>query len=622
MIQPDLFKLSETLGRILLRLLGLSWRVRYVRPPTGRAGRARGKPALFALWHGRQLPLVHTHRNENVRVLVSQNRDGQYATNVLHSMGFRTIRGSSSRGGVKAINELALTLKNGIDCAITPDGPRGPAECAKNGMAHISKLADRPLVPVGTSGWPVYRLSSWDSFIVPLPFARVTVVEGSPLVSMKETDDPRKWIDSVESALNRVTSLAELLSVPSARFISGVLRFLGTLMHPVSSIYLIFRPRRERMERKGHVIRSDRKPVWLHGSSLGELNGLLPYAEYLKQCGIPVWITCFTPSGRSFIDKTGFDGSFIPLDIPRFLDTFLSRVRPAAFILAETEIWPNTIHKVLETGIPCMMINARLSRKSMKGYSFFGSLPGYMLSCFTGILARSDEDMKRFLSLGIDKRIIGVSGDSKVLTDHGDPPPEWREYYSTDKPVLVAGSTRETEEEIILRASLSAGYFPVIAPRHLNRVDGILKLMKQIGFEPVKWSQLIGMSSTSVNFDSVVVDTHGILSRIYGSGDVAFVGGTFAPVGGHNVFEPAMRGVPFMVGPYYGSFAEIVDKLVPTGAAYIVSSHEEIVDTLNFLRNKHVTRKRVKMEFESIKRNLIEDFEEMIRKSGITEKYR
>ena len=619
MIRPDLLKLTETLGRIFLRLIGLSWRVRYIRPPTGRAGRVRGKPALFAFWHGRQLPLVHTHRNEQVSVLVSKNRDGQYATNVLHSMGFRTIRGSSSRGGVKALSELALTLKNGIDCAITPDGPRGPAQRAKNGIAQIARRGNRPLVPVGASGWPVVRLSSWDSFIVPLPFARVTVVEGAPLISMKEADDPREWIERVESELNRVTSLAELFSLPSTRFISRVLRFLGNVMHPVSSIFLIFRPRRERRERKGHVNRPNRKPVWMHGSSLGELNGLVPYAKYLKDRGVPVWITCFTPSGRSFIERMGFDGSFIPLDVPRFLDRFICRVKPRAFILAETEIWPNTILKTLETGIPCMMINARLSEKSLRGYSFLGNLPGDMLSCFTGILARSEEDSNRFVSMGVDERIIRVSGDSKVLTDHGDPPPEWRRSYNTDKPVLIAGSTRDSEEEIILQASLSAGYFPVIAPRHINRVNDILNLMHQLGFKPVKWSQLADMSFGSNEFDSVVVDRHGVLSRIYGSGDVAFVGGTFVPMGGHNVIEPPMRGVPFIVGPDYSSFTEIVDKLVVTGIAYIASSHEEMVDILNLLRNNPVNGNRVRMEFESTKRNIIADFAGMIRKSGITE---
>ncbi len=602
-----------------MRLIGLTWRVRYLKPSSGRAGKARGRPVFFAFWHARQLPLIHTHRNEGVKVLVSQNRDGQYVTNVLHSMGFETIRGSSSKGGRNAIREMAVALKEGIDCAITPDGPRGPAEAAKNGIAHIARLGKLPVIPMGSSGWPAVRFSSWDGFILPLPFALVPIIEGRPVPPMKREDDLQHWIERVETELNRVTACADLLASPSARFISGILSLVGAVLHPVSSFVLMFRPHRERKERKGYVKRSRNSPVWLHGSSLGELNGLLPYAEYLKGKDIPVWITCFTPSGRSFIDRMGLDGSYIPLDIPRFSERFIRRIHPRAFILAETEIWPNTIRKAVESGIPCMMINARLSEKSLRGYRFLGSLPSMLLSCFTGILARSAFDKKRFISMNIDERIVSVSGDSKILTDHGDPPPEWRMALNTDKPVLVAGSIRNGEEEILLSAAVSAGYFPIIVPRHLDRIDDVRNIMVRMSLNPVKWSELTNSSSTVFDFDSILVDVHGVLAQMYGVGDAAFVGGTFVPIGGHNVLEPAMRGVPFIVGPHYSSFTEIVDKLAVSGIAHIAPSEEEIANILNMMRNNSRSRNSVKKEFESIRGNILDDFAAMIRKAGITE---
>ncbi len=619
MRSPDLFKLSRILGLIYMRLTGLSWRVKYIRSTPARTGSIRNRPSFYVLWHARQLPFIHTHRNEEVTVLVSQNRDGQYATNVLHSMGFQTVRGSSSKGGLKAIRDMSALLRKGIDCVITPDGPRGPAESVKSGLAHISRLGNRPLVPMGSSGWPAIRFSSWDSFILPLPFARIPIVEGRPIPPIKRGDDQQKWTERVETELNRVTACADLMASPSVAFVSRTLRILGALLHPLVSVALLLRPAMEKKERKGYVPRTRSRPVWLHGSSLGELNGLLPYAQYLRRNGIPVWITCFTPSGRSFIERTGLQGSYIPLDIHTYAERFIRRIKPRAFILAETEIWPNTILCALMSGIPCMMINARLSEKSLRGYRFLGSLPARMLSCFTGILTRSDEDLKRFLLMGIDKRIVSTSGDSKMFADHGDPPTQWRRALNTDKPVLVAGSTRNGEEEALLKASEKAGYFPVMVPRHLDRIDEVWDIMVRIGFTPVKWSELTSPQGKTLDFDCVLVDVHGVLAQMYGAGDAAFVGGTLVPIGGHNVLEPVMRGIPVIVGPHHGSYTEVVDRMTALGIAHIASSHEEIANVLALLYNNPQKRKDIINIYHSMKGNVLDDFKALIRRSGIIE---
>ena len=616
---PDLLRLSKGLGRIVLRLIGLSWRVRYVRFGPFRAGRARNKSALFAFWHGRQLPLVHTHRNEDVTVLVSRNKDGQYASNVLHSMGFQTVRGSSSRGGFEAVRSISVVLRNGFDAAVTPDGPRGPAQSVKSGLAHISRLGNRPLVPMGASAWPAIRLASWDRFLLPLPFARVGIVEGRPIHAMKREDDPQHWTERVETELKRVTAYADMLASPSAMFLTRILRITGALLHPLCSIALLFRPPRERMERKGIVQSTKSNPVWMHGSSLGELNGLMPYAQYLKENGIPVWITCFTPSGRSFIERMGLPGSYIPLDVREYAEQFIRRIKPRAFILAETEIWPVNILSALKSGVPCMMINARLSPKSLRGFRFMGSLPARMLSCFTGILSRSDEDGKRFLQMGVDDGIVRTSGDSKILADSGDPPAQWREALNTDKPVLVAGSTRNNEEETILIAARSADYFPLIVPRHLDRIDDVWEIMLRNGYSPVKWSKLIGSPAETLDFDSVLVDVHGVLAQMYGAGDAAFVGGTLVPVGGHNILEPVMRGIPVIIGPHHSSFAEAVTSMTELGIAHIVSSQEEITDVLAMLRNSPLKREDVINGFDRMKGNMLDDFEGLIRRSGLIE---
>ncbi len=576
----------------------------------------RGRPVFFAFWHGRQLPMIHTHRNEDITVLVSQNRDGQYVTNVLHSMGFSTVRGSSSRGGMRALGEMAGKLKSGMDCAITPDGPRGPAEKLKTGIAHISRLGGKPVVSMGTSAWPALHLSSWDSFLIPLPFARVSVVEGRPFPPMKRGDDPDIWLDRMEREISRVTRCADLLTSPSARILRIILKSAGYFLHMPAILALQFRSSRERKERQGYVSELNSSPVWLHGSSLGELNGLLPFVSYLEKRNIPVWITCFTPSGRLFLDRMNLPGSFSPLDTPLFVQRFIRRIKPRALIITETEIWPNTILEALESCIPCMIVNGRLSKRSFRGYRIFEPLLKRMLLCFSGILTRSIEDAKYFELLGANTDSITVTGDSKSCSDHGDPPGEWHDMLQTDLPVLVAGSTRRGEEATILKASRMAGYFPVLAPRHLERIDEVLDIMKNHGFTPAKWTELADSKDTG-EFDSVILDLHGVLAQFYGLGKAAFVGGTLVPVGGHNVLEPLMRGIPVIVGPHYESFSSIIDEISTSGAGHIISSHEELADTLKKLITEFPPKSFVRMAVENIRNEVYDQFGLLLFRSGV-----
>lgn len=619
MRRPDLLGLSRVMGSLFMRLIGLTWRVKYVRPFSGRSGSNRGRTVFFAFWHGRQLPLIHTHRGEGVTVLVSRNRDGQYVANVLHSMGFRTVRGSSSRGGAEALRNMAGYLRRGFDCAITPDGPRGPAEKAKAGTALISRLGGRPVVPMGTSGWPSVRFRSWDRFMLPLPFARVPVVEGRPIRPMSRDEPQESWLKGLETGLRSVTAYADLLASPRAAAVSALLGAAARAILPPTWLFLLNRPERERRERKGYAETSHDRPVWMHGSSLGELNGLLPYARGLLLRGVGVHMTCFTPSGRRFIEEHGFSGSFIPLDVPRWTRRFLERTAPRALVLAETEIWPNTILGALSMRIPCVLVNGRLSGRSLRWYGLMAPLPGMMLSCFSAVLARSDEDRNRFLSLGVDERVVTVSGDSKILADSGDPPPEWRKVLACTGPVMVAGSTREGEEEVILRACRSAGYFPVIVPRHLDRLTEVEVLMKEMGFKPVRWSVLSGTDSNMPVFDSVLTDVQGVLAKMYGIGDAAFVGGTLAPIGGHNVLEPAMRGVPFTVGPNYGNFRDTVEQFREMGAASVFSSPGELTAILNSLAETPPDRMELKACFRRLRDSSKDDLFHVLTRAGVLE---
>jgi len=567
---PDLLTLSRVLGGILVGLLGLSWRVVYVHPEAGRAGATRGRPSLFAFWHGRQLPLVRTHRGEGITVLVSRNTDGQHAVNVLHSLGFRTVRGSTSRGGTEALREMAAVLREGRDGAITPDGPRGPACVTGSGPGTLSRIGGRPVVPIAASAWPALRVRSWDRFIVPLPFAGISIVEGPPLPPMPRGDDGT-WTRRLQNRLDAVSAAADLLVSPGARLRLGMLRFAASAALLVGSPFLVLRPATERRERLGRIPGRNDRPVWLHGSSLGELKGLLPFAGVLKAAGLPSVFTCTTPAGRGFLEASGLPGSFAPLDAPACVERFLGRVRPRCLVLAETELWPCMLAAMIRRSAPVILVNGRLSPRSLRGYRLLGPLPGRLLSCFAGILTRSGDDSRRFLELGAPPGIVRSTADAKAFSDPGDPPPGWREVLRrAGRPVLVAGSVRGGEERVVVEAAVSAGFLPVLAPRHLDRVGDCVSALAAAGLRPTLWSAM-GETGPDRVPEAVVIDVHGVLARLYGAADVAFVGGTFTDAGGHNVLEPLQRGVPVVVGPNHAHFAELVARGVAAAAVGIAA---------------------------------------------------
>jgi len=142
--------------------------------------RKEGTPIIFVFWHGRLLPLIHVHRHDGIVVLVSEHRDGSYLARLLHHFGFGTVRGSSTRGGVRGLKGLIRAARKGSDLAITPDGPRGPDRELKLGALAAARMTGLPIVPVGvgvTSGW---RMRSWDEMLVPKPFSTVRVAYGPP----------------------------------------------------------------------------------------------------------------------------------------------------------------------------------------------------------------------------------------------------------------------------------------------------------------------------------------------------------------------------------------------------------------------------------------------------------
>lgn len=171
---------AVTLGTRFLRALARTWRVREVGREGWRARRAAGQPTVLALWHGQMLPLLAHHREEGVAVLVSEHRDGEIIARVVRAFGFATVRGSTSRGGARALLELAAMLRAGREVAVTPDGPRGPRHTFAPGALVAAQRAGAAVVGVAAHVDRAWQLDSWDAFEIPKPFARITVAYTPP----------------------------------------------------------------------------------------------------------------------------------------------------------------------------------------------------------------------------------------------------------------------------------------------------------------------------------------------------------------------------------------------------------------------------------------------------------
>jgi lysophospholipid acyltransferase (LPLAT)-like uncharacterized protein len=197
-------------GLVLLRVLAATWRIRCEERHLLRKLRDAGSPIIFAFWHGQMLPLLWVHRGEGVAVLISEHRDGEIVARVAQSLGFRVVRGSTSRGAGRALIGVVRELASGREVAITPDGPRGPARSFAPGALIASQRAGAPILAASAAARRCWRLKSWDRFMIPKPFARVTVRYAGPRVAAAATPrDAAGLAEEYRTLLDDNTAQAE-----------------------------------------------------------------------------------------------------------------------------------------------------------------------------------------------------------------------------------------------------------------------------------------------------------------------------------------------------------------------------------------------------------------------------
>jgi lysophospholipid acyltransferase (LPLAT)-like uncharacterized protein len=211
-----LVTLVGLLGPALIRLLGRTWRVTIVGGAVVESVHAGGRSVVFAFWHGQLLPLEYLYRGRRIHVLSSWHRDGEISARLMTALGFGVVRGSTSTGSARGLLGMLAKAREGLDVAITPDGPRGPARSVKRGIFFLAEKARSPIVPLAVAARPSRRLSSWDRFIVPLPFSRVAVVFGEPIEPREDSPLGEKSLALAEE-LKRLEAAAEaLLGAPGA----------------------------------------------------------------------------------------------------------------------------------------------------------------------------------------------------------------------------------------------------------------------------------------------------------------------------------------------------------------------------------------------------------------------
>jgi lysophospholipid acyltransferase (LPLAT)-like uncharacterized protein len=205
------------LGPVLLRLLYSTWRVHQVNDAGWRALHAEGRPFVFALWHGQLLPLVVQHRRQGVKVLISEHGDGEVIARIATSLGLGAIRGSTSRGAARALLAMCDALTSGSEIAITPDGPRGPARKFASGAIVAAHRAGAPIITIGVAASRAWHLHSWDSFMIPKPFARVAIVYSDPMyVDARDSRSAATQGDIYETSLNAMVAAAETIEQEGA----------------------------------------------------------------------------------------------------------------------------------------------------------------------------------------------------------------------------------------------------------------------------------------------------------------------------------------------------------------------------------------------------------------------
>ncbi|KEI70670.1 lipid IV(A) 3-deoxy-D-manno-octulosonic acid transferase [Endozoicomonas elysicola] len=393
-----------------------------------------------------------------------------------------------------------------------------------------------------------------------------------------------------------------------SRFFYSLLLYL---ISPLAMVRLYLRSRKapeywqRKAERFGffNLPPSTKPVIWVHSVSMGETIASGPLVKQLQK-NYPdhrILITTMTPTGSAQVRKIHGDSVehvYASYDLPGAIKRFLDKVKPVMAIVVDTELWPNTIAACHKRRIPVLIVNARLSERSARGYGRFSLLTRPMLEQIDMVAAQNDETARRFLELGLPERQLSNTGSIKFDLDVS---PEviaagkalrekWQQGMGSDIRIFVAASTHEGEDQQILDAfktilTNAPEMRLLLVPRHPERFDGVHQLIQDNQLSVVRHSQ-----GTQPSGETRVIlgDTMGEMMKLFAASDIAYVGGSLVPTGGHNMLEPAALNLPVLSGPHVFNFEEISDSLVKAGGLKIVNNSEELAqEAIRLIQNKN-----------------------------------
>lgn len=313
--------------------------------------------------------------------------------------------------------------------------------------------------------------------------------------------------------------------------------------------------------------------LWVHAVSVGEVVAAQAVLAVLRERDpdLRVLLTTVTAAGArraQALLRADDAHRFLPWDTSWAVRAFLRRHRPCAGVLLETELWPQLLRACDGAGIALALINARLSARSARGYARLPALVRPMLKSLHVVGAQAAPDAQRLVALGVAAERVHVTGNLKFdIPDPGPEPAATLRAQCAGRPVWMAGSTHPGEEALVLEAhrqvrAVRPDALLLLAPRHPQRFEAAARLCVQAGFDVTRRS--VGASPADAGVH--LLDTLGELAALYGAAQVAFVGGSLVPVGGHSLIEPANCGVPSLFGPHLHNFSALRAQVLDAGA--------------------------------------------------------
>ena len=353
----------------------------------------------------------------------------------------------------------------------------------------------------------------------------------------------------------------------------------------------------------------DNKPrLWLHTVSVGEFIAAKPLIDhFLKEDLYQLVITCTTPTGSEQIKKSYSENIihvYAPYDLSIFIKRFIKVIKPKAYLIMETELWPNTIHHCKKNNIPSILVNARLSEKSARGYQKLSRLSKELVENLSLVVAQYENDAIRFKRLGLQKEKCIISGsikfDLEINKETIEQAHNIRSWINSknELPIFIAASTHKGEDQKILSAFKSLKQNVcysrlILVPRHVDRFEEVYNLWEKNNLNVIKRSEHMELQTiTNKEFDILLGDTMGEMLSLLGASDIAFIGGSLIENGGHNYIEAAVWQIPILAGPSRFNFQTISEQLIANDGLTIINDEIELAHQWQILIENPKLRKK------------------------------